>query len=63
MVMEGGAFVQLVVPRFDGYYSHWAMLMENFLWSKEYWVVVKNGVSAAVEGVTLIETQRKTYDE
>nr|CAN67887.1 hypothetical protein VITISV_042575 [Vitis vinifera] len=28
-------FAQPTVPRFDGYYDHWAMLMENFLRSKE----------------------------
>nr|KYP53713.1 hypothetical protein KK1_024287 [Cajanus cajan] len=32
-----GAFIQPVVTRFDGHYDHWAMLMENFLQSKEYW--------------------------
>lgn len=56
-----GAFVQPAVPRFDGYYSHWAMLMENFLRSKEYWGVVENGVSAAAEGAT--EVQKKNYEE
>nr|DAD29770.1 TPA_asm: hypothetical protein HUJ06_031238 [Nelumbo nucifera] len=30
-------FVQPAVPRFDGHYDHWSMLMENFLRSKEYW--------------------------
>ena len=50
-----GAFVQPAMPQFDGHYSHWAMLMENFLRSKEYWVVVENGVSAEAEGVTLSE--------
>ncbi|CAN6694767.1 unnamed protein product [Malus baccata var. baccata] len=30
-------FVQPAIPRFDGYYNHWSMLMENFLRSKEYW--------------------------
>ncbi|XP_020218660.2 uncharacterized protein LOC109801906 [Cajanus cajan] len=39
------------------------MLMENFLRSKEYWVVVENGVSAAAEGVTLFEAQKKTYEK
>lgn len=56
-----GAFVQQAVPRFDGYYSHWAMLIENFLRSKEYWVVVENGVFAAAEGAT--EVQKKNYEE
>ncbi|KAK4440576.1 hypothetical protein Salat_0392500 [Sesamum alatum] len=43
------SFVQPSVPKFDGYYDHWAMLMENFLRSKEYWSVVENGIPAAAE--------------
>jgi len=31
------------VPRFDGHYDHWSMLMENFLRSKEYWSLVETG--------------------
>jgi hypothetical protein len=38
-----GNFVQPVIPRFDCYYDHWSMLMENFLRSKEYWGLIKNG--------------------
>ena len=53
------AFIQPAVPRFDGHYDHWAMLMENFLRSKEYWNVVENGVFAAAKGVTLTEAQKK----
>jgi hypothetical protein len=29
-------FVQPVNPKFDGYYEHWAMVMENLLRSKEF---------------------------
>jgi hypothetical protein len=29
-------FVQPAIPRFNGHYDHWSMLMENFLRSKEY---------------------------
>ncbi|KAL0423551.1 UNVERIFIED_CONTAM: Retrovirus-related Pol polyprotein from transposon RE1 [Sesamum radiatum] len=36
MAMES-SFVQPFVLKFDGYNDHWAMLMENFLRSKEYW--------------------------
>ncbi|XP_071933434.1 uncharacterized protein [Coffea arabica] len=53
------AFIQPAVPRFDGYYDHWAMLMENFLRSKEYWIVVENGVFAAAKGAldrSILET-------
>jgi len=33
--------VQPAVSKFDGHYDHWAMLMEFFLRSKEYWGVVE----------------------
>ncbi|KAL6347099.1 hypothetical protein AAG906_012350 [Vitis piasezkii] len=45
-------FAQPIVPRFDGYYDHWAMLMENFLRSKEYWSIVENGIPLIVKGST-----------
>ena len=35
--MAEGNFVQPAIPRFDGHYHYWPMLMENFLRSKEYW--------------------------
>ncbi|KAK6923061.1 hypothetical protein RJ641_032222 [Dillenia turbinata] len=38
------AFVQAAIPRFDGHYDHWSMLMENFLRSKEYWAVIESGI-------------------
>lgn len=39
-------FVQAAIPRFDGHYDHWAMLMENFFRSKEYWGLIENGIPA-----------------
>ncbi|CAM8974403.1 unnamed protein product [Rhodiola kirilowii] len=30
-----GSFVAVSVPKLDGYYDHWSMMMENFLRSKE----------------------------
>ena len=57
-------FVQPAIPRFDGHYDHWAMLMENFLRSKEYWQLVENGVPAeAAEGVEMTEAQRKGRED
>ncbi|TXG53855.1 hypothetical protein EZV62_019111 [Acer yangbiense] len=41
-------FVQLSIPKFDGHYDHWSMLMENFLRSKEYWSLVENGIPATI---------------
>nr|DAD39485.1 TPA_asm: hypothetical protein HUJ06_013808 [Nelumbo nucifera] len=42
-MMTEGNFVQPAIPRFDGHYDHWSMLMENFLRSKEYWSLVETG--------------------
>ncbi|GMY22929.1 Retrovirus-related Pol polyprotein from transposon TNT 1-94 [Fagus crenata] len=53
-------FVQPAIPKFDGHYDHWSMLMENFLRSKEYWSLVETGVPATAEGVELIEAQQKS---
>lgn len=49
------SFVQPTIPKFDGYYDHWAILMENFLRSKEYWGLVENGVPAVAEDAVLID--------
>jgi hypothetical protein len=38
---ENHHFQQPVIPKFDGFYEHWAMLMENLLRSKEYWNSIK----------------------
>jgi hypothetical protein len=38
-----GHFVQPFIPRFDGHYDLWSMLMENFLRSKEYWGLIEIG--------------------
>ena len=45
-------FAQPAIPRFDDYYDHWAMLMENFVRSKEYWSIVENGIPSIAEGST-----------
>jgi hypothetical protein len=57
------SFVQPAVPRFDGHYDHWAMLIENFLRSKEYWGLIENGILAATEGVILTDAQRKHIED
>ncbi|RVW79272.1 hypothetical protein CK203_054804 [Vitis vinifera] len=57
------SFVQPTIPKFDGYYDHWAMLMENFLRSKEYWGLVVNGVPAVAEDVVLTDAQRKHIED
>lgn len=56
-------FVQPAIPRFDGHYDHWSMLMENFLRSKEYWNLVETGIPVAAEGVKQTEGQRKAIED
>ena len=51
-------FVQLAIPRFDGHYDHWSMLMENFLRSKEYWQVVSEGIIELAAGTAVTDGQR-----
>ena len=58
-----GTFVQPVIPRFDGHYDHWSMLMENFLRSKEYWGLVETGYLEPEAGVAMTEEQQKRVDE
>ncbi|XP_039141196.1 uncharacterized protein LOC120278470 [Dioscorea cayenensis subsp. rotundata] len=56
-------FVQPAIPKFDGHYDHWAMLMENFLQSKEYWNLVENGIPMVATGVVLTDTEKKHYED
>ncbi|XP_073138295.1 uncharacterized protein [Henckelia pumila] len=54
-------FVQPAIPKFDGHYDHWSMLMENFLRSKEYWSLVESGIPAAAEDQKLKDLKVKNY--
>ncbi|KAM1568056.1 hypothetical protein ACFX1Z_046532 [Malus domestica] len=57
------SFMKPAIPRFDGHYDHWSMLIENFLRSKEYWSLVEVGISVAAEGTDLTEGQKKVIEE
>ncbi|KAJ9559520.1 hypothetical protein OSB04_004680 [Centaurea solstitialis] len=55
-------FVQPSIPKFDGHYDHWSLLMENFLRSKEMWNLVEEGIRG--ENVANPnEAQKKAIDE
>jgi hypothetical protein len=58
-----GNFVQPTIPRFDGHYDHWSMLMKNFLRFKEYWGLIENGYVETESGIKQIKMQRKRIDE
>ncbi|GJY60111.1 retrovirus-related pol polyprotein from transposon TNT 1-94 [Tanacetum coccineum] len=54
-----GTFVQPSIPRFDGQYEHWSMLMENFLRSKEYWQAIEYGVETPDNIIALTNVQQQ----
>jgi hypothetical protein len=56
-------FVQPAIPRFNGHYDHWSMLMENFLRSKEYWTLVEIGIVGPASEIVLTEAQRQTLED
>ena len=60
--MASESFVQPAIPHFDGHYNHWSMLMENFLRSKEYWIVVVSRVAEPTEGVVLTDAQKTEFE-
>ncbi|GAU36545.1 hypothetical protein TSUD_277510 [Trifolium subterraneum] len=49
---ESSDFVKTTIPKFDGFYDHWATLMENLLRSKEYWSLIEVGVTVAPANAT-----------
>lgn len=62
--MSVDKFEQPSIPKFDGYYDHWSMMMENFLRSKEMWSLVDDGIPAAAIGTAAAsEAQRKLVEE
>lgn len=53
-------FVQPAIPKFDGHYDYWSVMMENLLRSKELWSLVDEGISAPAIGTAPTnETQKK----
>lgn len=51
------------VPKFDGDYDHWSLIMENLLRSKEYWSVVEEGYKQPGEKEVLSAAQQEALDE
>ena len=54
------SFVKPAIPKFDGHYDYWTMLMENFLGSKKYRSLVENGIPIAAKG---IDAQKKSIED
>ncbi|CAM8898879.1 unnamed protein product [Rhodiola kirilowii] len=56
-------FVQPAIPKFDGHFDHWSMLMENFLRSKEMWNLVDEGIPTAEGTGAVGDTQKKGVED
>ncbi|PNY02868.1 retrovirus-related Pol polyprotein from transposon TNT 1-94 [Trifolium pratense] len=54
---ENQGFVQPFIPKFEVYYDHWAMLMENLLRSKELWTQIEHGIVVAPANPTAEHTR------
>jgi hypothetical protein len=55
--MAENSYFKLTIPRFDGFYDHWAMMMENLLRSKEYWHLIEVGMTPTPENPTAEQLQ------
>ncbi|PNX69581.1 retrovirus-related Pol polyprotein from transposon TNT 1-94 [Trifolium pratense] len=55
--MDESKYSQSRVPKFDGHYDHWSMLMENLIRSKELWSSIEEGVTMAAANTTAEEIQ------
>lgn len=55
---EEKSFLQPAVPKFDGHFDHWSMMMENLLRSKEYWSIIESGVPKITEAMSPEEIKK-----
>jgi hypothetical protein len=60
---ESSNFTAPSVPKFDGDYDHWSLIMENLLRSKEYWSVIESGIKEPKENEEITTAQQKALDE
>ena len=52
--------LQAVVPHLNGY-DHASMLMEKFLRSKVYWLIVEDGIGTLADGKALTNAQKTVW--
>ncbi|CAL1371533.1 unnamed protein product [Linum trigynum] len=60
---DASGFAQVGLPKFDGDYDHWSLLMENLLRCKEYWGVVSDGIQEPAIGAQLSAVESKCLDD
>ncbi|GKD72906.1 retrovirus-related pol polyprotein from transposon TNT 1-94 [Tanacetum coccineum] len=77
MTTEGSSFGQPNIPKFKGDHDHWGLLMENLMRSKEYRIIVENGIpkegeknylfssidKSILKTITKKETSKQLWDE
>lgn len=63
MAVDSRNFTTPCVPKFDGDYDHWSLIMENLLRSKEYWSVIESGVEEVNEKEATSKDSQKAIDE
>lgn len=63
MAPESGNFTASCVPKFDGDYDHWSLVMENLMRSKEYWCVIQDGYQAPDKNEVVTAARQKEVDE
>ncbi|KAJ1391944.1 retrovirus-related Pol polyprotein from transposon TNT 1-94 [Sesbania bispinosa] len=63
MANTNSNFVQPAIPKLNEHYEHWAMLMENFLRSKEYWNLIDPGIPQHVDRAVIQDNEKKNLDE
>jgi hypothetical protein len=57
---DSGDYQRPQIPKYDGHYDHWEMLMENLIRSKELWDLIEVGVTVAPTDATDAQRQAAT---
>ncbi|KAJ0926042.1 putative RNA-directed DNA polymerase [Helianthus annuus] len=58
MVEDSSSFQTVSVPKFDGDYDHWSLVIETLLRSKEFWTVVEEWYTPPRQGVEMTSAQQ-----
>ncbi|RDX69984.1 hypothetical protein CR513_50825, partial [Mucuna pruriens] len=56
-------FIQPVIPKLNEHYNHWAMLMENFLRSKEFWNLIDPRIPQHANEAVIPNNGKKNMEE
>lgn len=60
---DSGSYTTSAVPKFDGDYDHWSLIMENLLRSKDYWCIIYPGFDELRRIEAPSPAQQKALDE